>query len=100
MAPDSDSEYDLSLEDQQLLVSLVEDTPFDPAGSPHDAPSSLPGSSQPTAALVGVGRTNSINAFVHKIQPQSTPSVIPAHDIRYPDRRCNISSLSGFKSPD
>lgn len=85
MAPDSDSEYDLSLEDQQLLVSLVEDAPFDPAGSPHDAPSSLPGSSQPTAALVGVGRTNSINAFVHKIQPQSTPSVIPAHDIRYPD---------------
>ncbi|POS77159.1 hypothetical protein DHEL01_v204451 [Diaporthe helianthi] len=85
MAPESDSEFDLSEDEQLLLVSLVQDTPLNPAASPHDASSLLPSSSQPRAALVGVGRTNSINAFVNKIQPQSMPSVVPADDISYPD---------------
>lgn len=94
MAPDSDSEFDISLEDEQLLASLVQDTP---TASLHDAPSSLPSGSQQRAALVGVGRTNSINAFVHKTQPQSTPSIIPADDVRYPDL---TPALANLEQPD
>lgn len=91
MASDTDSEFNLSLEDEQLLASLVENTvpkPADAFAFPHDAPSSVSSSSQTRAALVGIGRTSSLNAFVYKTQPQSTPSVIPADDVNYPDRRC------------
>lgn len=98
MAPDSDSEFDLSPEDEQLLASLVENTapkPADASVFPHDASSSLSSRSQARAALVGIARTNSVNAFVHKTQPQSTPSVIPANDVTYPDRRCRINFLAG-----
>lgn len=97
MASDSDSEFDLSPEDENLLASLVENTASKPADAsvlPNDAPNNLPSSSQARAALVGIARTNSVNAFVHKIQPQSTPSVIPADDVTYPDRRCRINLLA------
>lgn len=94
MASDTGSEFDLSLEDEQLLASLAEDTALkaaDVSAVSRDAASSLHGSSQGRAALVGIARTNSVNAFVHKTQPQSTPSVVPADDIKYPHRRCSAS---------
>lgn len=94
MASDTDSEFNLSLEDEQLLASLVENAlpkPADAYAFPHDAPSGPTSSSQVRAALVGVARTNSVNAFVHKTQPQSTPSVIPADDVKYPDRKCIVA---------
>lgn len=97
MASDTDSEFDLSLEDEQLLASLAENTtptsdPADAFASSRDAAGSLHGSSQGRAALVGIARTNSVNAFVHRTQPQSTPSIVPADDIKYPDRRYSLSS--------
>lgn len=94
MASDTDSEFNLSLEDEQLLASLAETTAPKPADAtvfPHDAPGGPPSSSQARAALVGIARTNSVNAFVHKTQPQSTPSVIPTDDVKYPDRRCILA---------
>lgn len=93
MASDTDSEFNLSLEDEQLLASLADNTapkPADASAFPHDAPGGPPSSSQVRAALVGIARTNSVNAFVHKTQPQSTPSIIPADDVKYPDRRCIV----------
>lgn len=96
MASDTDSEFNLSLEDEQLLASLVENAvpkPADAFAFPHDAPSSVSSSSKTRAALVGVGRTNSVNAFVYKTQPQSTPSVIPADDVKYPDLTQALTSL-------
>lgn len=108
---DSDSEfgYDLSLEDEKLLASLVDapraateatapaTRPFaipESTGGHRDASSSLPRSSPGgKTALVGIARTNSIAAFVHKTQPQSTLSLLPADDVKYPDR----TFLSGKK---
>ena len=105
MASDTDSEFDLSLEDEQLLASLAENTapkPADASAFPHDAPSSLHSSSQGRPPLVGIARTSSVNAFVHKTQPQSTPSVIPADDVKYPDRKCSVfaSRCYGLQNPD
>lgn len=105
MASDTGSEFDLSLEDEQLLASLVENTTpklADASASSHDAPRSLHGSSQGRAPLVGIARTSSVNAFVHKTKPHSTPSVIPADDVKYPDRRSSaFSSRShGLQNPD
>lgn len=105
MASDTDSEFDLTLEDEQLLASLVDNTapkPADATALPHDAPGGPPSSSQVRAALVGIARTNSVNAFVHKTQPQSTPSVIPADDVKYPDRRllARPSRCHGLQNPD
>lgn len=94
MASDTDSEFNLSLEDEHLLASLAENAapkPVHASAFPRDAPSGTPSSSQTRAALVGIGRTNSVNAFVLKTQPQSTPSIIPADDVKYPDRRCIFS---------
>lgn len=94
MASDTDSEFNLSLEDEQLLASLVENAvpkPADAFAFPRDAPSGPPSVSQARAALVGIARTNSVNVFVHRTQPQSTPSVIPADDVKYPDRRCSVA---------
>ncbi|KAI3400506.1 hypothetical protein diail_2705 [Diaporthe ilicicola] len=96
MASDTDSEFDLSLEDEQLLASLVENTApntADAFASSRDAASSPHGSSQDRAALVGIARTNSVNAFVQKTQPQSTPSIVPADDVKYPDLTQALSSL-------
>lgn len=101
MASDTDSEFNLSLEDEQLLASLVDNTaskPADASAFPRDAPSGPPSGSQARAALVGVGRTNSVNAFVQRTQPQSTPSVIPADDVKYPDRRCNVAPFAVMAS--
>lgn len=103
---DSDFGYDLSLEDEKLLASLVDGPRAAPkanapttqplaslaqsTGGHRDASSILlPRSSslRGKAALVGVGRTNSIDTFVRKTRPQSTLSVLPADDVKYPDRK-------------
>ncbi|KAJ0115438.1 hypothetical protein J7T55_012718 [Diaporthe amygdali] len=101
MASDTGSEFDLSLEDEQLLASLAEDTALkaaDVSAVSRDAASSLHGSSQGRAALVGIARTKSVNAFVHKTQPQSTPSVVPADDIKYPHLTQVLTSLEQERS--
>lgn len=105
---DDDFGYDLSLEDEKLLVSLADAThPADPvnsvtriAGNPgtkqHHDVASLSGSSpRRMAALVGVARTNSVNTFMRRTQPESTPSVIPTDDVQYPDRTC-LAMLGGL----
>lgn len=100
---DDDFGYDLSLEDEKLLVSLADAThpvkPVDPVtragGSSstrhHDATSLSGSSPRRMAALVGVARTNSVNTFMRRTQPESTPSVVPTDDVQYPDRMCFVS---------
>lgn len=110
---DSDSEldYDLSLEDEKLLASLADNAQAQAQAQPYHhatgpippAPQTLgtlrttreshhvastPRSSQGgEASLVGVARSNSVDAFVCWTKPQSMPSGIPADDVQYPDRR-------------
>lgn len=104
MASDGESEYgyDLSLEDEELLASLVDAIhPVNDNGAsatqvagiskkPHlsgvatrsahlHAPDLLRGSPRGKTSLVGIARTDSVDAFVQKTQPQS---------VTYPDRRC------------
>lgn len=100
---DSDSDdfgYDLTLDDEKLLLSLTDDA-LPPARASqnlfattrpvahNNAAGSLSSCSSPLgrkAALVGVARTSSIDAFVRKTQPQSAPSMVPSDDVQYPDR--------------
>lgn len=119
MASDGESEYgyDLSLEDEELLASLVDGVHAANNGSantaqiagvserphvvpslapsfiPHHAPKLPPGGSQGTASLVGIARTDSVDAFVQNTQPQSAPSFVPADDVTYPDCRCLLLGL-------
>lgn len=91
---DDDFGYDLSLEDERLLASLVDNQR--PAPEPmittietrrvHDVaiPRSTP---RRMAALVGIGRTKSVNTFMRSTQPEATPTVVPADHVQYPDRR-------------
>lgn len=103
-APDRDSDddfgYDLSTEDEKLLVSLADrvDTARSttPASQETGAVAAATRASDATSiprsspggktAFVGVARTTSIDAFVRKTQPQSAPSLIPTDDVQYPDR--------------
>lgn len=97
---DDDFGYDLSVEDEKLLVSLADAAhPTDSvhfvnrisqtSGTGlHDATGPRSSSPRRMAALVGVARTNSVNTFMRKTQPESAPSVIPADDVQYPDRMC------------
>lgn len=97
---DDDFGYDLSLEDEKLLVTLADaNHPTHPVNAGtriteafsarHNDVASL-SSSNPRrmAALIGVARTNSVNTFMRRTQPESAPSVIPTDDIHYPDRMC------------
>lgn len=86
---DSDFGYDLSLEDEELLVSLADGaraTDVASLASHHAAiiPRSGP---RGKASLVGVARTNSVDAFVRTTQQQPMSSTVPADDVRYPDRK-------------
>ncbi|ROW09616.1 hypothetical protein VMCG_02384 [Cytospora schulzeri] len=110
MASDGESEYgyDLSLEDEELLASLVDGahtantgstnilqlddvlerphiSTLAPSSLPHHAPNLTPGGSQGMASLVGIARTDSVDAFVQKIQPQAAPSFVLTDDVTYPD---------------
>lgn len=95
---DSDSEfgYDLSLEDEKVLASLADGA--DAHAHPHPTGSIAPATRHHAAnnprssqggktALVGVARTNSVDVFMRRTQPQSTPSVVPVDDVQYPDCR-------------
>ncbi|KAJ4390630.1 hypothetical protein N0V93_004227 [Gnomoniopsis smithogilvyi] len=102
---DDDFGYDLSLEDEKLLASLADAThPTDPLdaaisniatpGARHHDAAGLSGSSpRRMAALVGVARTNSVNTFMRRTQPQSAPSDIPTYDIQYPDPNKVLTGL-------
>lgn len=95
---DDDFGYDLSVEDEKLLVSLADAAhPTESVHSVNQIPKTLgielhdaaglPSSSpRRMAALVGVARTNSVSTFMRKTQPESTSSVIPTDDVQYPDR--------------
>lgn len=120
MASDGESEYgyDLSLEDEELLASVVDDvhaantgqiagvserppvSSFTPSSVPHHAPNLPRGGSQGTASLVGIARTDSVDAFVQKTQPQSAPSFVPADGVSYPDCRCPLPGLLFQANPD
>lgn len=105
MASDAESEYgyDLSLEDETLLASLADavqpannngsDSATQLAGtsqkrpyissvgprlSHQHAPDIMRGSPQGKMSLVGIGRTDSVDAFVQNTQPQP---------VTYPDCR-------------
>lgn len=102
MESDDEFGYDLSLADEQLLAALADGAPsHHPALSPLDEPdlvaanhdnaapnpvrSSQKGAN--TTALRAVGRTHSVDALVQATQPQSAPSVVPADNVQYPDRK-------------
>lgn len=101
---DDDFGYDLSVEDEKLLASLADAAhPTDsvhsvnrlfqkPGTGLHDAADPSSSSPRRMAALVGIARTNSVNTFMRKTQPESTPSVMPTDDIQYPDRMCPFYS--------
>lgn len=109
MAPlDSDDDefgYDLSLEDEKLLVFLadathhtdpvnaVTGTTSTPDARHYDAASLSGSSPRRMAALVGVARTKSVNTFMRRTQPESAPSVISTDDVQYPDRTCPRSLM-------
>lgn len=97
---DDDFGYDLSVEDEKLLASLADAAhPTDsvhsvnrisqtPGTGLHNAADLSSSSPRHMAALVGVARSKSVNTFMRKTQPESTPSVIPTDDVQYPDRTC------------
>ncbi|KAK7748958.1 hypothetical protein SLS53_000983 [Cytospora paraplurivora] len=104
MASDSESEYgyDLSLEDEELLASLADGVRTDathipgtsegphissvaPSSVLHHASNVSRGGPRGNASLVGIARTDSVDAFVQGTQPQSAPSLVPADDVAYPD---------------
>ncbi|CAN8102817.1 unnamed protein product [Discula destructiva] len=90
---DEDFGYDLSLEDEKLLASLADGqrhapdpvihTP--PTRPTHDAASIPRISPRRMAALVGVGRTDSVTTFMRRTQPDATSAVVPADMVQYPD---------------
>lgn len=87
---DDDFGYDLSAEDEKLLASLADASHSNVPARHHDA-ASPPGSrARRSAALVGVARTSSVNTFMQRTQPESTPSAIPTDDVQYPDRRSSL----------
>ncbi|PSR90651.1 exonuclease V a 5' deoxyribonuclease-domain-containing protein [Coniella lustricola] len=115
---DDDFGYDLSLEDEKLLASLADRAPHSAAvnttttRSPTTAapgflirsttasqsdkhvdgvPRSSP--SRAKTALLGVGRTDSINNFVRSTQPDSSCTVIPADDLNYPDLTRDVFTI-------
>lgn len=93
---DDDFGYDLSLEDEKLLASLADDrhaqTPV--SGAPetrqlHDAASFSRSGPRHMAAIVAVGRTSRVAAFMQRAQPDApdaAPAVTPAGHVQYPDR--------------
>lgn len=99
---DNDSDdygYDLTLDDEKLLISLADGPPLPSStnnNNKHNATAALSscGSSVDKTTLVGVARTSNIDAFVRKTQPQSAPSIVPADDVQYPDRRYPSISVS------
>lgn len=118
MASDGESEYgyDLSLEDEELLASLVDSVhaanngpvqitqiagvsetshiaSLAPSSVPHHVSKLSPGGLQSTASLIGIARSDSVGAFVQKTQPQSAPSFVPADDVAYPDLSQALTSL-------
>lgn len=115
---DSDFGYDLSLEDEELLACLADGTSIQsvvageltsaaqPLRTPqttevdHHATSTLHNSPRGKASLVGVARTDSVDAFVRRTQPQPTPNIIPAVDVQYPDRRSPLFFLADTSLTD
>lgn len=100
--PESDEDfgYDLSLEDEQLLAIIADGASNNSASEAvqtvaYDIPSNhLRSSPKGKTSLRAVGRTFSINAFVQGIQPQSAPSIVPADNAQYPDRKYSDRSAS------
>lgn len=105
MKSDDEFGYDLSLEDEQLLAALADEPHLvaahhDPL-APNLVRSSQKGAHDTTTALRAVGRTHSVDAFVQATQPQSAPSVVPADDVQYPDRKsCTLVCAAEQDNPD
>lgn len=106
MASDGESDYgyDLSLEDEELLATLADGVCTDathipgtsegpytssvaPSSTLHHASNFSHGGPRGNASLVGIARTDSVDAFVQGTQPQSAPTFVPADDVAYPDCR-------------
>lgn len=94
---DSESCYDLSPEDEQLLVSIADSLSATTqpcsiiATVDRDNAALLQHRSQTgKISLVGIARTDSIDTFAQGTQPRSIPSAIPAHAVQYPDRRFSL----------
>lgn len=122
---DDDFGYDLTLEDEKLLASLADRAPhpgavnstttshsppppsvaagaifanrFAPESQSQKHADSLPRRSlgRAPAALVSVARTDSVDEFVRKTQPDSSHAAVPTDDVHYPDRKCLRASASG-----
>lgn len=110
MASDGESEYgyDLSLEDEELLASLVDDvhaanntqnagvldryptSTLAPSSFAHHAPKPSHGGPQGTPSLVGIARTRGVGAFFENTQPQSTTPLTTADGVAYPDCRSHL----------
>lgn len=120
MASDGESDYgyDLSPEDEAIFASLVDRVqPTNSSSSVSEvqiaspseasrshfsslapnsvlhAPSLQRGSPQGKASLVGIARTDSVDAFVQKTQPQPASSFVPADKVTYPDCRYLLPGL-------